>query len=171
MFDVSDGKSLGVLRSPAGITTRIHVDGSLIVFGCADGAVRVVDFDAGKVLWTQSVGRTPKDRDLAITKDRVLIVAEDRIVVFDRATGSKIGEVETEDTVLGLSTQGDRAFARVRRPRSPQKPVHEALVAIDAASATVLWAYALSQNGPGPLGVDGMSLALPTPEGQVVLFR
>ncbi|MCK5940547.1 MAG: PQQ-binding-like beta-propeller repeat protein, partial [Planctomycetes bacterium] len=44
-FDVSDGSSLGVLRSPAGITTRILVDGDLIVFGGSDGAVRVVDFE------------------------------------------------------------------------------------------------------------------------------
>jgi outer membrane protein assembly factor BamB/tetratricopeptide (TPR) repeat protein len=171
VFDVSDGKSLGVLRSPAGVTTRIHVDGKLIVFGCADGAVRAVDFEAGKVLWTQSIGRTPSDRDLAMTSDRVVVVAEGRIVSFDRASGSEVGAVAMDDLVMGLATQGGRAFARVRRPRSTDKPVHEALVAIDAATASVLWEFALSDNGPGPLGVDGMSVAMPTPEGQVVLFR
>jgi len=171
VFDVSDGKSQGVLRSPSGVTTRVHVDGNLIVFGCADGAVRAVDFDAGKVLWSQPIGRTPSDRDLAITNERVMVVAEGRIVSFDRRTGDEIGAVEMQDLVLGLRTQGDRAFARVRRPRSAEKPVHEVLVAIDATTANLLWEFALSENGPGSLGVDGMSVALPTPEGQVVLFR
>ncbi|MCK5943403.1 MAG: PQQ-binding-like beta-propeller repeat protein, partial [Planctomycetes bacterium] len=166
-----DGSSLGVLRSPAGITTRILVDGDLIVFGGSDGAVRVVDFEVGKVLWAQSIGRTPTDADLAMTGDRVLVAAEGRIVAFDRDDGRELGATETEDRVLGLHAQGGRAFARVRRPRNPKKPVHDVLIAMDASNAGVLWEFELAEDGPGSLGVDGMAVALPTPEGHVVLFR
>jgi len=171
VFDISDGRSLGVLRSPAGVTTPIHVSGTTLFFGCSDGAVRAVDFKAGKVMWTESIGRTPQANDLAVAKTTVLVAAEGRVLALDRATGKKRGEWSTKDTVLGIQIQGNRAFVRTRRARSRAKDAHDVLVACKAGTAEIQWEYAQPADGPGGLGVDANVVALPTAAGEVVLFR
>lgn len=171
VFDVSDGRSLGVLRSPTGITTPIFVAGMQLFFGCSDGAVRAVDFAAGKVLWTESIGRTPLAHDLALGQQSVVVAAEGRLVALDRNTGKLLGELPMEDTVLGIKIQGNRAFARTRRPRSRAKPAHEVMVACTADTVSVLWEFVQAAEGPGAPGVDANVVALPTAAGDIVLFR
>lgn len=171
VFDVSDGRSLGVLRSPAGLTTEIHVDGNNLYFGCADGAIRAVDFEAGKVLWTDSIGRTPTPGNLAMAKDTLLVAGEGRVIAIDRNTGKRTGEMPTADTVKSIHAQRDRAFVRLRKPSTRNLPVRDVLVAVSSANAEILWEYALEAVGPGATGVDANTVALPTAAGQVVLFR
>lgn len=171
VFDISDGRSLGVLRSPAGVTTKVHVAGKTLFFGCGDGAVRAVDFRAGKVLWTESIGRTPQAGELALGKTSVVVAAEGRVLALDRETGKKLGEHVSKDTVQGIQIQGNRAFVRMRRPRSRAKAGHDVMVALTADKAEIQWEYAQPANGPGALGVDANVVALPTAAGEVVLFR
>tara|TARA_R110002096_G_scaffold4569_11_gene21722 strand:- start:1454 stop:4657 length:3204 start_codon:yes stop_codon:yes gene_type:complete len=171
VFDISDGRNVGVLRSPAGLTTSIHVASGVLFFGCADNAIRAVDFDAGKVLWAENIGRTPDSRGFAIAKDTVLVAAEGRVIALDRMTGQRRGELPATDMVQGLHAQRGRAFVRFRKPRSRTEPVHDVLVACASDSMEVLWEYALPVVGPGAMGVGSSTVALPTASGQVVLFR
>ncbi len=171
VFDVSDGRSLGVLRSPVGVTTPILVSGRQLFFGCSDGAVRAVDFAAGKVLWTESIGRTLLAHDLAVGQKSVVVAAEGRILSLDRNTGKHLGELPVEDAVLGIQIQGNRAFVRTRRPRSHAQPAHEVMVACAADTVSVLWEFTQPCIGPGALGVDANVVALPTRAGEIVLFR
>lgn len=171
VFDVSDGRSLGVLRSPAGLTTSVKVAGSSLFFGCVDGAIRAVDFNAGKVLWTESIGRTPSSQGLALAKNTLLVAAEGRVIAFDRQTGKKRGEMPTTDMVQGIHAQRGRAFLRLRKPISGNQPVHDVLVACSSDSAEVLWEYALPTVGSGAIGIGASTVALPTSSGQVVLFH
>ncbi|MGK0300414.1 MAG: outer membrane protein assembly factor BamB, partial [Planctomycetota bacterium] len=171
VFDVSDGRSLGVLRSPAGLTTAIEVAGNALFFGCADGAIRAVDFNAGKVLWTESIGRTPSSQGIALAKNTLLVAAEGRVIALDRKTGKRRGEMPTTDMVQGIYAQRGRAFLRLRKPTLRNQPVHDVLVACSSDTVDVLWEYALPTVGPGAMGVGASTVALSTASGQVVLFR
>ena len=171
VFDLADGSGLGVLRSPSGVTTGVHVHGDLLVFGCADQAVRVVDLDAGDVRWTRAVGRVPGPGDLAVVGDRVCIATADGVVVCDRERGEEVGKILGGEPALGLQVQAERLFARVSRPAVDSEATHEVLVALDVVAVDVRWEFGLSGKAPGPLGIDGVHAAMPTPEGDVVLFR
>jgi outer membrane protein assembly factor BamB/tetratricopeptide (TPR) repeat protein len=171
VFDVSDGRSLGVLRSPAGLTTAIEVAGRSLFFGCADGAIRAVDFDAGKVLWTESIGRTPSSQGLALAKKTLLVAAKGRVIALDCVTGKRLGEMPTTDMVQGIHAQRGRSFLRLRKPSSRNQPGHDVLVACSSDTAEVLWKYVLPTVAPGALGVGASTAALPTASGQIVLFR
>jgi outer membrane protein assembly factor BamB/tetratricopeptide (TPR) repeat protein len=171
VFDAGDGKSLGVLRSPVGLTTGIEVAGNSMFFGCADGAVRAVDFEAGKVLWTADIGRTPSPTGISLSANSLLVAGEGRVLSLDLATGNLLGEMPTADLVQSIQTQGSRAFIRVRRPSSRALPVHDVLVACATDTATVLWEYVLPSIAPGALGVDRNVVALPSESGELVVFR
>jgi len=171
VFDVSDGRSLGVLQSPAGLTTSIEVVGSSLFFGCADGAIRAVDFDAGKVLWTEVIGRIPSSQDLALARQTLLVVAEGGVVVLDCVTGKRLGEMPTTDMVHGIRAQRGRAFLLMRKSNSNSQPAHDVLVACSSDTAEVMWKYVLPAVTPGAMGVDASTVVLPTASGQVVLFR
>ena len=171
VFDLADGAGLGVLRSPSGVTTGVHVEGDLLVFGCADQAVRVVDLKAGDVCWTRAVDRIPGPGDLAVLGDRVCIATADGVVVCDRERGEEVGRVLGGEPALGLQVQAERLFARVTRAAVDGAAAHEVLVALDVVAVDLHWEFGLSGAAPGPLGVDGLHAAMPTPEGDVVLFR
>ncbi len=172
VFDVSDGSQLNVLRSPAGITTRVHVHGDMLFFGCDDGAVRAVDFAAGEVSWVKTVGDSCTDAGFVTTSDHVVVASSGRLVLLDRASGVQVGAAELDAPVVQLQAQGNRAFVFVRREgRSGEESPRDVLAAVDIPSAEVLWEYALDAVGPGDVGVDGVTVAVPTPRGEVVLLR
>jgi outer membrane protein assembly factor BamB len=171
VFDIADGRSLGVLRSPAGLTTAIAVMGSSLFFGCSDGAVRAVDFDEGKVIWTESVGAATAPSKIALAKNSLLIAAEDRVLSLDLASGKRLGSMPTTGTVKGMQAQGNRAFVRVRMPSTRKLPVHDVLIACSSDTATVMWEFVLPSTGPGTLGVDRNVVTLPAESGQIVVFR
>jgi hypothetical protein len=147
------------------------VAGSSLFFGCADGAIRAIDFDASKVLWTEGIGRTPSSQDLALAKKTLLVAAEGRVIVLDRATGKRLGEMPTTDMVQGICAQRGRAFLRLRKSSSKSQPAHDVLVACSSDTAEVMWKYVLPAVAPGAMGVGASTVALPTASGQVVLFR
>ena len=171
VFDVTDGKSIGVLRSPAGITTPVHVVGDKLFFGCDDDSIRAVDFVAGQVLWTENIGRTPLARDLAVSSDSVVVVAAGRVISLDRNTGQEQGELPVEGQVLGVQLQGRRLFVQVRRPRGREQLSREVVFACASGTLSILWEYAQKDSAPGAIGVDANVVALPTASGEVVLFR
>jgi len=171
VFDVSDGQSLGVLRSPAGITTPIHVVGDQLFFGCDDDAVRAVDAVAGKVLWTESVGRTLTAQDLAVGFNSVVVATEGRVLSLARNTGKLQGELELKDKVTGLIAQGRRVFVQTRRLGSRERPSRDVMLACAGDTLSVLWEYGLEQSVPGAVGVDANVVALPSASGEVILFR
>jgi len=171
VFDASDGSSIGVLRSPAGLTTRVHIDGDTIFFGGADSTVRAVAFGEGKVLWTESVGRVLADGDMALGDKRVLAVADGRVLSLDRATGAVRATLGVSDQVLGVRAQGARAFVQLRRAKTRRKQAYDLLVAASVDSLSILWEYSLEATGPGPAGNDEFIVALPSSSGEVVLFR
>ena len=171
VFDLTDGHSHGVLRSPVGLTTAIKVVGKSLFFGCSDGAVRAVDFDAGKVLWCEDIGRVPSSFGMAISQQSLMVVAKEGVLALDLVSGKRLGEMLTSDVVQGVSCQRGRTFVRVRRPGSQEIPAHDVLVACSSDSASVLWQYILPSTGSGSIGVDGSTVALPAASGQVVLFR
>jgi outer membrane protein assembly factor BamB len=172
VFDVSDGSEVGKLQSPAGLTTRVHVSGDMLLFGCDDGAVRAVDFAAAKVSWVKTVGEALEDANFTATSGHVLVASAGRVVMLDRASGVMVGAAELGAPIVQLRAQAGRGLAVVRRaPASRDGAPRDVLVAVEVPSAEVLWEYALSAVGPGEIGVNGATVAMPTPRGEVVLFR
>lgn len=169
-FDATDGKSLGVLRADAGIVTRIHADSEMLFFGCSDGSVRAVDFASGRILWSWTANRAPRDRDLALGA-RLVVAAEDRVLALDRVTGAVAAELPVDGEVLGVGVQGARAVVQVRRPRTKNLPVRDVVIAMQIDTLEVAWEYGLDDVAPGLCGHDDLVLALPTAAGEVILFR
>ena len=171
VFDATDGRSAGILRSPANPTTRIHARDGVLYFGCSDEALRAVDFAAGKVLWTESLGRVPTDVDLAVGRGGVVVAAAGRLVSIEPATGVVRGKIDVDAPVLGVTVRGARAFLQTRKPRTRRDPAYDVLQAFDVETLELLWEHELDGTGPGLLGVDDLVVALPSATGEIVLFR
>lgn len=169
VFDIADGRSLGALRSPAGITTAVHAAGELLWFGCEDQHVRAVDFQAGEVLWSRNVSVVPGTNHLALAGETVLVLSGKRVVALDRRTGEPRGEFVADGTVLELQASASRAVVRVRRERG--RTTLDALVALNPDDASVAWEFPLDERASGRCAVSDLVLALPSPEGDIVLFR
>ena len=172
-LDLADGAVLATLRAPAAVTTQVHVDGDVMLFGCADGQVRAVDRRRGEVRWTAAAGRPPRVGELAWTDERVCVVTAAGVSIRDRLTGQERGVALAGEELLGLFTQSERVFARVRRssPAGSDAPSRDALVALDVAAVAVDWEYPLSGEGSGPPSVDEEQVMLPAPQDGVVLLR
>jgi outer membrane protein assembly factor BamB/tetratricopeptide (TPR) repeat protein len=171
LFDAADGRSQGVLRSGAGITTRIHSDGGVLVFGGADGCIRAVDWSAGKVLWSVPVGGVCTDAQLARSGRVVVAAVDGNLVVVDVTTGEVRSRRAVPDAVREVQCTGDRVVVVTRRPKKLNVPAHDVVVAFAADTLEVEWEYALPGFAPGRLGADGRSLALPSSTGEIVLFH
>ncbi|HEB53363.1 MAG TPA: DUF4388 domain-containing protein [bacterium] len=171
VFDVTNGQSLSVLRSPAGLVTRVCVDRDLLVFGCSDDTVRAVDFRQGKVLWSETLARAPSDAGLALGRRIVLIADEGRVVARDRRSGAELAAFASTDKVMALAVDGGRALLQMRRSHAPRSGSHDVLVACALDTMEVLWEYALADGAPGAFGVGGSVVALPSPSGEVMLFE
>lgn len=173
VFDAADGRPLRVLRSPAGLTTRVLAARGRIYFGSADGNLRAVDAADGRVLWTAALGRTAADGELALARSAVLAIGADgRLLSIDRDTGAIAGTLQLDgEPQPGLRVQGNRALLQVRRPRTRQKPAYDVLLAVQIESMTMLWEHADTGSRPGTVGADEFHVAMPSASGEVVLFR
>lgn len=169
--DLVDGADLGVLRSPAAITTRVHVDRDGLVFGCADGAVRAVDLDAGEVRWRREVGGGIRDAGIAVSAAGVCVVTASGAEIWRREDGGLHARVLAGEAVVAVRAQGSRFFVQVRRASEADGGVRDALVAVSGSDAEVLWEFPLAGKLTGALGVDAMHVALPACDGRVVLFH
>ena len=170
-LDLADGAVLGTLRAPAAVTTQVHVQGDRMLFGCADGQVRLVDRSRGAVEWAVAVGRAPGPADLIMTRDRACVATGAGVAMLDLADGGEVAVTLVSEELLGLVVQADRVFARARRSTSASGPARDVLVALDAASADILWEYVLTGEGPGAPCADELHVALPSPDAGVLLFR
>lgn len=173
VFDASDGRPISVLRSPAGIATRVLTDRGMVFFGSSDGNVRAVDSGDGRVLWTVALGRTPVDGDVVMTRNHVFgIGADATLIAIDRATGAVAATVKLEgEPQPGMRLQGNRVLVQTRRPKVRNLPVRDALVAIDTEAMTLAWEFVDVGLRPGVVGNDDMIVAVPSAGGEVVLFR
>jgi outer membrane protein assembly factor BamB/tetratricopeptide (TPR) repeat protein len=173
VFDAADGSPVGVLRSPAAITTRVLADRGQVFFGSADGNVRAVDVADGRVIWTAAIGRTPGDADLALGKQVLLVIgAKDTVIAIDREKGQVAGTLSFDGEVQsGLRLQGGRLLVQVRRGKTRNKPAHDVLVAADLDPMAVAWEFVDTGLRPGHPGIDDVTIALPSAAGEVILFR
>ncbi len=173
VFDAVDGSPIAVLRSPAGVGTRVLSDRGTLYFGGVDGQVRAVDQAEGRVLWSVAVGRTPGDADLALAKDAVLVLGgDDKLLALDRATGSVTGAIALDGELQpGVRVHGTQCLLQVRRPKTRKDPARDVLVAVDVAAMAVAWEYVDTGLRPGQPGTDALMIALPSAAGEVVLFR
>ena len=173
VLDATDGSVTRVLRSPAGLSTRVLVDRGTLFFGCADGNVRAVDLAEGRVLWSTNANRMLADGDLALARDVVLALAGgNRLLALDRATGNVLGTLAADGELqTGVFVRGGEALVQVRRPKTRQEPLRDVLVAVDVASMAVAWEYVDTGARPGQPGVDDLLIALPSAAGELVLFR
>ena len=172
-FDAADGGSVGVLRSPVGLTTRVLADRGQLFFGGVDGNVRCVDAEQGRVAWTVSLGRAPSDGQLGLAKSSVLgLNSANKLIAIDRSNGRIVGGVDLEGELQhGIRLRGNRVLLQTRRPKARNLPVHDVLLAINSDNLSVLWEYALDGNGPGMAGLDDLYIALPATSGELILFR
>ncbi|MBL8753165.1 MAG: PQQ-binding-like beta-propeller repeat protein [Planctomycetes bacterium] len=173
VFDAVDGRALGVLRSPAAITTRVLAERGQVFFGSADGNVRAVDIADGRVVWTAALGRTPNDADIALGKGVLLAIgAKDSVVAIDRDKGLVTGTLSFDGEVQsGIRLQGARALVQVRRGKSRTKPAHDVLVAIEIDKMAIAWEFVDAGLRPGLPGLDDLTVAMPSAAGEVILFR
>lgn len=173
VFDAADGRPVTVLRSPAGISTRVLADRDVAMFGCNDGNVRAASIGEGRVLWTFPIGRTLGDGDIALSAAAVLAIgAKNELVAIDRSNGRQLGALPLDGQALpGLRVQGKRALLQVQRKASRSVPARDVLVAVDIASMLVAWEFADSGVRPGLPGSDDFGVGLPSATGEVVLFR
>jgi len=172
-FDAADGRPMASLRSPVGVTTRVIADGHAWFFGGADGSVRAVDGRNGGMTWTVSTGRPLADGDVALAEKVVLTLAADnRVLAICRTSGRQLGEVRLAgDALGGLRVQGGRALVQVRRGKTRSTPARDALVAIDIEAMAVAWEFVDSGLRPGQPGCDPLVAAMPSADGDIVLFR
>ena len=173
VFDAADGRSVAVLRSPAGLTTRVLSDRDMLFFGSSDGNLRAVASPEGKVAWTVAVGRSLGEGDLALGKSVVLALgAGNQLLAIERTSGQQVGALALDGEVLpGLRLQGNRALLQVRRPKTRTQPARDVLVAVDVPTLSVAWEHVDAGVRPGLPGVDELVVALPSSGGEVVLFR
>jgi outer membrane protein assembly factor BamB len=173
VFDAADGRALANLRSQGGISTRLVTDRDAAWFGCADGHVRAVDLAEGRVSWSFPTGRPVADGDLVADKAVVLVTgAEGKLLAIDRVSGRQVGAVQiTGDLLPGMRLQGKRLLVQVRRARTREQPARDVLVAIDVPTMTIAWEHVDSGARPGLVGIDELTIALPSAGGEVVLFR
>lgn len=173
MFDATDGRNAGVLTSREGLTTRVLCERGVLYFGVTDGTVRAVDAGEGRVLWSQALGRTVADGEMVLT-GKGLVTFDDagQLIVFDRDNGSVVGRLPLDGSPQrGLRAQGNRVLVPVRRAKVRQVPTHDAVQAIQVDPLTLLWEFADEGLAPGLPGCDGFSVAVPSTNGEVVLFR
>ncbi len=172
-IDVADGKVLSLLKCPAGITTRVLCDQGTLYFGCADGNVRAVSAEDGRVLWTASVGHALTDGELALSASRLVAIDEQgNLIALRRENGERDGLLALEGVAQhGIRVQGNRAFVQLRVSKSRNLPTRDVLHAVALDTMTMLWQYVDQGVAPGLPGVDEMSVAWPSSTGEVVLFR
>ncbi|MCA8976624.1 MAG: PQQ-binding-like beta-propeller repeat protein [Planctomycetes bacterium] len=172
IVDAADGKPEGVLRSGAGLSTRVLNDGPMMVFGCVNGDIRAVDRRTGRVLWDIHAGRSVADGMLALGADSICAVVGDRLVFWSRHDGSELGRTELDgDAQTGLEVRGPRAYLRLRRPKLRNLPARDVLQAIDVASRAVLWEFAADGVHPRTFGCDERTAAFAATDDSVVVFR
>lgn len=172
-IDAADGANVGVLRCPVGLTTRVLADRGQLFFGGADGNVRCVDAEQGRVAWAVSLGHTPTDGQLVLAKSSVLALAGDsKLLSIDRANGQILGSVDLDGALQhGIRLRGNRALLQTRRAKSRNLPVRDVLLAVNSDSLAVLWEYGLDGTSPGMAGLDELYIALPATSGELILFR
>ena len=173
ILDATDGKTVSVLRSPVGISTRVLSEHGTLYFGCSDGNIRAVDSADGRVLWVVSLGRTLADGEIALGKTVVVAFGVDgKLVTIDRSAGKILRELQLDGTPQrGLRVLGQRALVQLRRQKTRTKPTHDVLQSIQLDSMALQWEYADSGLAPGVVGIDDFVVGLPSAGGEVILFR
>ena len=171
VFDLADGAKRGGVRGPAAVTTRVHVCDDHIVFGCADGAVRRVDVVSGDVLWERQFDAVLDDAGLAVTGERCCVAARGGVMVCSNGSGEVLGQLLECVEIVAMQSRGEQVLARVRRAAGDAVGARDVTVAFDAASLNVSWEYPLPAGAPERIGVDELTLAIPTPDGRVVFIR
>ncbi len=171
-IDVTNGRIRNVLRTRESLSTRPLTDGKIVVFGCSSGLVRAIELETGRVLWDQQLPAKVVDGTLMLASGHVACAHGRELVVWNRDTGTEAGRRDLGAEVQpGMGLQGDQLLVRVRRKKEGRRRTRDVLVAVDVASANVLWEYESETVSPGAFGVDSMSIAFPGAENQVVLFR
>jgi tetratricopeptide (TPR) repeat protein len=173
IFDASNGGAVDTLKSSAGLVTRVLADNGMLYFGCADGSIRAVDEENGRIAWTLQLGRTLADGELALGKSVLLAIDSDnQLVAIDRTTGEVSSRLALNGTPQrGLKVRGNRALVQLRRPKTKARPAHDVLQSIQIDSLTVQWEHADSGFTPGGAGMDEFVVGMPTADGEVILIR
>ncbi|MBM4061686.1 MAG: DUF4388 domain-containing protein [Planctomycetes bacterium] len=171
-IDAADGAVQGVLRSPAGVTTRVLCDRGVLFFGCGDGNVRAVELAEGRVLWAASVGRALPDGDLALGPTVVVAIdGENALVALRRDSGESVGRLPLDGNPhRGVKVQGNRTLVQLRRTQG-RGPASDVLLAVSTGTMVLQWEFADGGQAPGLVGADDLGIAWPSADGEVVLFR
>ncbi len=173
VIDAADGSVTSVLRSPAGITTRVLTDRGTVYFGCTDGNVRAVEVAEGRVLWTVAVKNSPTDGEMALAANAVVVVdRQGELIALGKSNGERTGQLQLDGLPQrGVKVQGNRALVALRRPKTKTSVAHDVLQAVSIDTMTLQWEYVDQGVAPGLTGVDELVVAWPTAAGEVVLFR
>lgn len=173
VIDAADGSVASVLRSPAGLTTRVLNDRGTVYFGCTDGNVRAVDVAEGRVLWTVAVRNSLADGDLALAANAVVVVdRQGELLTLAKTNGERTGKLQLDGLPQrGVKVQGNRALVPLRRPKTKNSAAHDVLQAVSIDTMNLQWEYVDQGVAPGLTGVDELVVAWPTAAGEVVLFR
>lgn len=172
--DTSDGKVLHLLRSPAALTTRVWTDDEVAYFGSADGNVRAVGLDQGRVLWTRGLDAPPGDGDLVLAPGRALFVAgrEPSIQALQLTTGEPIASVRFDGKRQhDLHVHGSRLLLQVRRQGPRGSGPHDALLTFALSDLAPDWEFADRTVAPSAATVGTRGVAWPSADGEVTLFR
>ena len=103
-LEASSGKELARGRAAAKLTGGVGSDGRWSAVATTDG--RVVVLEAGRIIWSQTLGSRAVTRPL-VAGERIFVLATDRSVhAFDAATGAKLWTVRRPGDALTLSQSG-----------------------------------------------------------------
>ncbi|MEC8253559.1 MAG: PQQ-binding-like beta-propeller repeat protein, partial [Planctomycetota bacterium] len=171
VHDLVDGSAVRVIRSPAGLATRVHVNRGELVFGCVDGAVRAVGAEGGELRWKRAVDGGLGDEGLAVNADEVCVVTSAGAELWRRKDGALIKRVTSGDAVMHVQAAGRQWLLQVRRPSASGDSVRDVLLAVAGGDAEPMWEFPAGGRIPGPCGVNALRVALPTEDGRVVMFR
>ncbi|MCA8949843.1 MAG: PQQ-binding-like beta-propeller repeat protein [Planctomycetes bacterium] len=172
IVDAADGSVVGVLRGSESISTRVLSNGETISFGCSSGVVRTVSLATGEVLWDARIGAPVVDGTMALGGDFVCCGYGKTLFLWDRRSGRELAKLALEGVVRpGMTIQGPRLLVRLQREKTRSLPDRDALVAVDLASASLLWEFEASGISPGPFAADNLTVAFPGETDEVVIFR
>lgn len=111
-------------------------------------AVRLLDLGTGSAKWRADVPGLARAR-AAVTANRVIVGSRDDVVLFDRATGRRVGAVpfaEAEHLAVTRAPGGRDIVVAAN--------LDGAMAGIDPAAAAVLWSRSYSGSVVDPLAVD-----------------
>lgn len=173
--DAGDGRLIGVLRSPAGITSRPSCLASgTLWFAGADSFVRAVDENTGRIRWAQHIGRSVADNEIAVSPDGVFVLGTDnRLLRLDLETGRELGTTKLEGVLArsGLRVGNGRLHLVISTTRDQKRTPDDVLQVLEATGLSLLWEFGDRDRFTGGAGLDGRQVAIVGQDGDVVLFR